>query len=70
MSMVYAHSEMLQSEVYLIERVDQKKRETMTHLNAIAFVRPSPVRHFFFPFFFFFFFFLFLSCFFDSTVGA
>ena len=42
-SMVYAQSEMLQKEVYLIERVDQPNREAMTHLKAVVFVRPTAV---------------------------
>lgn len=44
MSMVFAHSEMLQKEVYLIERVEQKAREAMTHLKAVVFIRPTTVR--------------------------
>lgn len=39
--MVYAQSEMLQKEVYLIERVEQSTREAMTHLKAVVFVRPT-----------------------------
>lgn len=42
-SMVYAQSEILQKEVYLLERIEQQAREVMTHLKAIVFVRPSPV---------------------------
>lgn len=42
--MVYAQSEILQKEVYLLERIEQQAREVMTHLKAIVFVRPSPVR--------------------------
>ena len=43
-SMVYAQSEVLQKEVYLFERVDTPGRETMKHLKAICFVRPTRVR--------------------------
>eukprot|EP00052_Salpingoeca_macrocollata_P011810 m.91195 g.91195 ORF g.91195 m.91195 type:complete len:558 (-) comp18207_c0_seq2:51-1724(-) len=41
-SMVYAQSEVLQKEVYLIERIDNRGRETMHHLKAVCFVRPVP----------------------------
>jgi len=40
-SMVYAQSEILQKEVYLLERIEQPAREVMTHLKAIVFVRPT-----------------------------
>ncbi|XP_005107406.1 vacuolar protein sorting-associated protein 45 [Aplysia californica] len=40
-SMVYAQSEILQKEVYLFERIDTAGRETMKHLNCIAFLRPT-----------------------------
>ncbi|XP_070202635.1 vacuolar protein sorting-associated protein 45-like isoform X2 [Littorina saxatilis] len=40
-SMVYAQSEILQKEVYLFERIDSSGRETMKHLNCIAFLRPT-----------------------------
>lgn len=40
-SMVYAQSEVLQKEVYLFERIDTPARETMKHLKAICFVRPT-----------------------------
>ena len=40
-SMVYAQSEILQKEVYLFERIDSPGRETMKHLNCIAFLRPT-----------------------------
>lgn len=42
-SMVYAQSEMLQKETYLIERLDQPNREAMSHLKAVVFVRPTAV---------------------------
>ena len=40
-SMVYAQSEILQKEVFLFERIDSEGRETMKHLKAICFVRPT-----------------------------
>ncbi|XP_065060122.1 vacuolar protein sorting-associated protein 45-like isoform X2 [Rhopilema esculentum] len=40
-SMVYAQSEILQKEVYLFERIDSQGRETMKHLKAICFLRPT-----------------------------
>ena len=42
-SLVYTQSEILQKEVYLLERVSNSSREVMTHLKAIVFVRPTPV---------------------------
>lgn len=41
-SMAYTQSEILQKEVYLLERITEPKREVMTHLKAIIFVRPTP----------------------------
>ncbi|XP_038238424.1 vacuolar protein sorting-associated protein 45 isoform X2 [Dermochelys coriacea] len=40
-SMVYTQSEILQKEVYLFERIDSLNRETMKHLKAICFLRPT-----------------------------
>lgn len=40
-SMVYSQSEILQKEVYLFERIDVPSRETMKHLKAITFLRPT-----------------------------
>jgi len=40
-SLVYAQSEILQKEVYLLERINNTAREVMTHLKAIVFVRPT-----------------------------
>jgi len=40
-SLVYAQSEILQKEVYLIERIDVANREPMTHLKCVAFLRPT-----------------------------
>uniref|UniRef100_A0A8C5WQL2 Uncharacterized protein n=1 Tax=Laticauda laticaudata TaxID=8630 RepID=A0A8C5WQL2_LATLA len=42
-SMVYTQSEILQKEVYLFERIDSANRESMKHLKAICFLRPSKV---------------------------
>ena len=41
--MVYSQSEVLQKEVYLFERVDTSGRESMKHLKAICFLRPTKV---------------------------
>ena len=41
--MVYTQSEVLQKEVYLFERVDTSGRESMKHLKAICFLRPTKV---------------------------
>ncbi|XP_061123214.1 vacuolar protein sorting-associated protein 45 isoform X1 [Syngnathus typhle] len=40
-SVVYTQSEILQKEVYLFERIDSQGRESMKHLKAICFLRPS-----------------------------
>eukprot|EP00051_Salpingoeca_urceolata_P002056 m.46588 g.46588 ORF g.46588 m.46588 type:complete len:581 (-) comp11870_c0_seq2:255-1997(-) len=40
-SIVYSQSEILQKEVYLIDRVNSTKREAMPHMKAICFVQPS-----------------------------
>ncbi|XP_072404956.1 vacuolar protein sorting-associated protein 45 isoform X2 [Chiloscyllium punctatum] len=40
-SMVYTQSEILQKEVYLFERIESTNRETMKHLKAICFLRPT-----------------------------
>uniref|UniRef100_A0A6B2FAY6 Vacuolar protein sorting-associated protein 45 n=1 Tax=Bothriechis nubestris TaxID=1766655 RepID=A0A6B2FAY6_9SAUR len=40
-SMVYTQSEILQKEVYLFERIDSASRESMKHLKAICFLRPT-----------------------------
>ena len=42
-SMVYSQSEILQKEVYLFERIDVPSRETMKHLKAVTFLRPTRV---------------------------
>lgn len=40
-SVVYTQSEILQKEVYLFERIDSQNRDTMKHLKAICFLRPT-----------------------------
>eukprot|EP01113_Clastostelium_recurvatum_P047604 TRINITY_DN851_c0_g1_i2.p1 TRINITY_DN851_c0_g1~~TRINITY_DN851_c0_g1_i2.p1 ORF type:complete len:556 (+),score=164.20 TRINITY_DN851_c0_g1_i2:96-1763(+) len=40
-SMVFPQSAILQKEVFLFEKIDQK-RESMNHLKAIVFLRPTP----------------------------
>eukprot|EP00730_Choanoeca_flexa_P005514 TRINITY_DN11964_c0_g1_i2.p1 TRINITY_DN11964_c0_g1~~TRINITY_DN11964_c0_g1_i2.p1 ORF type:complete len:582 (+),score=99.92 TRINITY_DN11964_c0_g1_i2:56-1747(+) len=40
-SMVYSQTEILQKEVFLVERVDVPNREPMTHLRCIAILRPT-----------------------------
>lgn len=40
-SMVYAQSEILQKETYLVERVSVTGREPMPHLKCVAFLRPT-----------------------------
>ena len=40
-SMVYSQSEIIQKEVYLCELLSTKARETMKHLSAICFLRPT-----------------------------
>ena len=42
-SMVYSQSEILQKEVYLFELLTNRGRESMRHLNAICFLRPTQV---------------------------
>lgn len=44
--MVYTQSEILQKEVYLFERIDSANRESMKHLKAICFLRPTKVTPF------------------------
>jgi vacuolar protein sorting-associated protein 45 len=39
--MVYSQSQILQKEVYLFEKIDQKNREPMAHLKAVCFLRPT-----------------------------
>lgn len=40
-SVALSQSELLQKEVFLVEKVDAPAREVMTHLKAVAFVRPT-----------------------------
>mmetsp|Transcript_27167 Transcript_27167/g.63188 ORF Transcript_27167/g.63188 Transcript_27167/m.63188 type:complete len:580 (-) Transcript_27167:181-1920(-) len=40
-SMVYSQSDILQHEVFLVERIDAEQHEKMRHLNAICFLRPT-----------------------------
>jgi hypothetical protein len=43
-SMVVTQSEVLKKELYLIERIEEPKRESMPHLKAICFLQPTQVR--------------------------
>lgn len=43
-SVVYTQSEILQKEVYLFERIDSQNRDSMKHLKAICFLRPTKVQ--------------------------
>jgi len=40
-NMVYTASEIFQKEVYLFESIDTANRESMKHLNCIAFLRST-----------------------------
>jgi len=40
-SMVYSQTEILQKEVFLVDRLDKKGREKLQHLKAVVFVRPT-----------------------------
>lgn len=40
-SMVFSQSEILENEVFLVERIDKKVGERMKHLKAICFLRPT-----------------------------
>eukprot|EP01134_Creolimax_fragrantissima_P003495 CFRG3495T1 len=40
-SIVYTQSEILQKEVYLVDRLETPNRETMSHLKAMCFLRPT-----------------------------
>jgi len=40
-SMVFSQSDILEHEVYLVERIDNEQSEKMRHLNAICFLRPT-----------------------------
>lgn len=41
-SLVYSQSQLLEKEIYLIDRIDNRKREKMKHLKCITFTRPTP----------------------------
>lgn len=41
LSMVQSQSQILEHEVFLVERIEAENRETMRHLNAIVFLRPT-----------------------------
>lgn len=40
-SVAYSQSELLKKEVFLVELVDSMSKETMTHLKAVYFLRPT-----------------------------
>jgi len=40
-SIVYSQTEILQKEVFLVDRLDKKGREKLLHLKAVVFVRPT-----------------------------
>lgn len=40
-SMVFSQSEILEHEVFLVERIDAEQHEKMRHLNAVCFLRPT-----------------------------
>lgn len=40
-SVVYSQSQLLQKEVFLVELVDSKSKESMAHLKAVYFLRPT-----------------------------
>jgi vacuolar protein sorting-associated protein 45 len=40
-SIVYSQTEILQKEVFLVDRIDKKGREKLPHLKALVFIRPS-----------------------------
>ena len=40
-SMVYSQTEIIQKEVYLVDKISKKGREKLSHVKAICFVRPS-----------------------------
>ena len=40
-SMVYTQSEILEKEIYLVDRIETPNREKMVHLKAVMFVRPT-----------------------------
>jgi hypothetical protein len=40
-SMVFSQSDILQHEVFLVERIDVEQTEKMRHMNAVCFLRPT-----------------------------
>lgn len=40
-SVVYSQSDLLKKEVFLVETVDNMSQESMSHLKAVYFLRPS-----------------------------
>jgi len=40
-SMVFSQSDILQHEVFLVERIDAEQQERMRHMNAVCFLRPT-----------------------------
>mmetsp|Transcript_58718 Transcript_58718/g.156972 ORF Transcript_58718/g.156972 Transcript_58718/m.156972 type:complete len:562 (-) Transcript_58718:10-1695(-) len=40
-SLVFSHSQILEHEVFLVERIDSKEKERMRHLHALCFLRPT-----------------------------
>lgn len=40
-SMVFSQTDIIQHEVFLIERIDGEEHEKMRHLNAVCFLRPT-----------------------------
>ncbi|KAI3972698.1 hypothetical protein MKX01_019356, partial [Papaver californicum] len=40
-SVVFSQSELLQREVFLVELVDSTSKESMSHLKAVYFLRPT-----------------------------
>lgn len=39
--MVYSQTEILQKEVFLVEKLQKAKRDKMQHMKAVVFVRPT-----------------------------
>ncbi|KAI8892763.1 Sec1-like protein [Globomyces pollinis-pini] len=40
-SVVYTQTQLLQKEIYLVDRIENRQREKMKHLKCIAFLRPN-----------------------------
>lgn len=41
-SVIYTQSDLLQQEVYLVDRIENGNREKMSHLKCVCYVRPTP----------------------------